>query len=166
MLKVKRRVYKNVCGKCHVCETLKTLTKQALLRSDRLLLREYKLLHRQQIMGEKIKYQERRLEAAESTIVNGVARVQSLIFDSMTKRSTALPTFGNKAQFKGDQFTNNLMGCISHVQKHKTLYTSYGSVDSGASYMIHCIHSEASCYTISNKYLNNMLYLKYRIYNL
>lgn len=118
--------------------------KQSLLRSDRQLVREYKLLHRQQIMGEKIKYQERRMEAAESIKINGVARVQSLIFDSMTKQTTALPTFGNQAQFKGTQFANNVMGCISHVQKRKTLYTSYGSVKSGASYMIHCIHSEVN----------------------
>ena len=133
-----------MCGKCHVCEQLKTLLKKSLLSTDRRLVREYKLMHRQQIMGEKIKYQERRLEAAESRKINGVARVQSLIFDSMTKQTTALPTFGNEAQFKSQEFSNNVMGCISHVQKEKRLYTSFGSVESGASLMIHCIHSEVN----------------------
>ena len=116
--------------------------KQSVLASDRLLVREYKMLHRQNIMGEKIKYQERRLEAAESRKICGVSRVKSLIFDSMTKRSTALPTFSNTATFKGGQFVNNVMGCVSHDEKEKRFYTSFGSVHSGASLMIHCIHSE------------------------
>ena len=116
--------------------------KETLLRSDRQLIREYRLIHRQQIMGEKLKYQERKLESLDSPKISGVSRVQSLIFDSMTKRSTVLPSLSNTAQFKHDTFTNNVMGCICHASKETKFYTSFGSVDSGASYMIHCVLTE------------------------
>ena len=141
-LKVRTRKYKNECGKCHVCESLKNLMKESLLRSDRQLVREYRLIHRQQIMGEKLKYQERKLESLDSQKICGISRVQSLIFDSMTKKSTALPSLSNTAQFKHETFTNNVMGCICHASKETKFYTSFGCVDSGSSYMIHCLLTE------------------------
>ena len=93
-------------------------------------------MHRNNVVGDKLKYYDRQREALES---NGAT--VSFIFDAMSKDKTRLPIMGNEASLD-HQFTNNTMGCISHVDKETRFYTSYGSVQTGASLMIHCIHLE------------------------
>jgi hypothetical protein len=130
------REYKAVSGKCDICERNRTLSKQCTLRSDRLIIKRYRMLHRNKFMGEKLKYYARQQEAIES---NG--RVWSFIFDSMSKFKTKLPILSNVTGMSAS-FENNVMGCIFHNGPHTQLYISGPSVKSGASYMIHCVHAE------------------------
>ena len=90
--KVRSREFKSVPGKCDPCESLRAKMKVCTLRSDRTILKFYKLLHRNMYMGEKLKYYERINEAASS---NG--RVWSFIFDAMSKHKTRLPILSNTA---------------------------------------------------------------------
>jgi len=133
---VRPREYKSVAGKCHVCEKIRSTMKACTLRSDRIILKRYRLFHRNKFMGEKIKYYQRQQEAHES---NG--RVWSFIFDGMSKHRTRLPILSHLAQMS-NQFDNDVLGCIFHNGMRTQLYISGPSVQLGASYMIHCIHEE------------------------
>ena len=133
---VKQRAYKSVTGKCHICERLRSLMKECTLRSDKLMVREYRMLHRNNYIGEKIKYYDRIAEARASQ-----GRVVSFIFDGMSKFRSRLPILGNQSKLD-TEFNNNIMGCIAHVGRETRFYESFASVSPGASYMIHCIHTE------------------------
>jgi hypothetical protein len=84
--KVTIRQEKGICGKCNICENIKSLMKKCPLRSDKLLLRGYRMMHRNVYMGEKLKYYERVAEAR-----NSGGKVISLAFDSMSKFKTKIP---------------------------------------------------------------------------
>jgi hypothetical protein len=88
--KVKPREYKSVSGKCDTCETLRAKLKMCTLRSDRIILKQYKMMHRNMYMGEKLKYYQRQNEAVTSG-----GRVWSFIFDAMSKHKTRLPILAN-----------------------------------------------------------------------
>ena len=133
---VRPREFKSVAGKCNVCEKIRSTMKTCTLRSDRIILKRYRLFHRNKFMGEKIKYYQRQQEAHES---NG--RVWSFIFDAMSKHRTRLPVLSNLAQMS-NQFDNDVLGCIFHNGMRTQLYVSGPSVQLGASYMIHCLHEE------------------------
>ena len=45
----------------------------------------------------------------------------------MSKHKTRLPIMGNKASLQS-QFSNNVMGCIAHVDNETRIYNSFGSV--------------------------------------
>ena len=102
--KVTARDYKSVAGKCDICEKTRALMKTCKLRSDRLIIKRYRLLHRNKTMGEKLKYYSRIQEARESG-----GRVRSFVFDSMSKYKTKLPILQNMNQFS-DTYDNNVMG--------------------------------------------------------
>lgn len=87
-------------------------------------------------MGEKLKYYQRISEAQSSG-----GRVWSFIFDGMSKFRTRLPILSNMAQM-GEQFDNDVMGCIFHNDKRTQLYVAGPSAPCGVSYMIHCVHAE------------------------
>ena len=88
--KVKIREYKNVCGKCAICEGIKEKMNSTKSRAMRIIFRRYKLLHRAFYMGEKLLYYQRRAEAACS---NGT--IGSLIVDKMGLSNTGLPICGH-----------------------------------------------------------------------
>lgn len=132
----KQKPYKSVTGKCPPCEKLRNAQRLATLPSDKFLIRGFCQMHRNNVVGEKLKYYDRRREALES---NGT--VVSYIFDAMSKDKTRLPIMGNEAALD-QEFTNNVMGCISHADSKTRFYCSFGSVQTGASLMIHCIHLE------------------------
>ena len=102
--KVSPRQYKSVSGKCGICETIRSKMKCSMLRTDRIILKRYKLFHRNKYMGEKLKYYQRIQEAKDS---NG--KVWSFIFDAMSKHKTRLPILANTDKIS-KQFENNVMG--------------------------------------------------------
>ena len=51
--KVKIREYKNVTGKCEICEACKSMISQSKSKALRVIVREYKLMHRSYYMGER-----------------------------------------------------------------------------------------------------------------
>ena len=61
-----QRPYKSVTGKCSTCEKLRNLARNATLKSDKIMVREFRQMHRNLVVGEKIKYYERQREAIES----------------------------------------------------------------------------------------------------
>ena len=63
------REWKSVAGKCHICETLRNSMRQAMLRSDRLVIKRLRLYHRNRTMGEKVKYYGRINEAIIPTLI-------------------------------------------------------------------------------------------------
>jgi hypothetical protein len=153
--KVVMRKYKSVDGKCHCCEQLVNLNRTCTLRSDKLLIRNYKIMHRNAVIGEKIKYYERIVEAHRSG-----GKILSFIFDSMSKRKTVVPSLGGMASFGKDAFQLTLMGCIRHADKSTRFYLAYPCVSKGASFMIHCIHSEFKRIIDSGERLPSKVYLQ------
>ena len=123
-------------GKCDTCEKLKVIFKECTLKTDRLIIKRYRLFHRNTYMGEKLKYYQRIAEAQSSG-----GRVWSFIFDGMSKFRTRLPILANMAQMS-EQFDNDVMGCIFHNDKRTQLYCSGPSAPGGVAYMIHCVHAE------------------------
>ena len=134
--KVKIRQYKNVTGKCSVCDACKNMMSKAKSKSMRIIVRQYRLMHRAFYMGEKLLYYERRGEAASS---NG--EVGSIIIDKMGTHATTLPILSNLNSIK-DPFPVSVTGAISHGTNETTFYLSTPNVATGASYTIHCIFSE------------------------
>ena len=134
--KVKIREYKNVTGKCEVCDACKNLMAQSKSKALRLVIRQYKLMHRSFYMGEKLLYYQRRAEAASS---NG--EIGSIIIDKMGTHATQLPLLSNLNQSK-TVFPVAVTGAISHGSNETTFYVSTPNVSTGASYTIHCILSE------------------------
>jgi hypothetical protein len=93
-------------------------------------------MHRNNIIGEKIKYYERIVEAYRSG-----GRILSFIFDAMSKYKTAVPSLRGMNQ-ASETFKMHMIGCFGHADKSTRFYLSYPGVPSGASFMIHCIHEE------------------------
>jgi hypothetical protein len=50
------REWKSVGGKCPLCEKLRNAMRQATLRSDRLVIKRFRLFHRNRTMGEKVPF--------------------------------------------------------------------------------------------------------------
>jgi len=134
--KVKIREYKNVTGKCEICEACKKMMSQSKSKALRVIVRQYKMMHRAYYMGEKLLYYQRRAEASSS---NG--EVGSIIIDKMGTHATQLPLLSNLNQLKAT-FPVAVTGAISHGTNETTFYMSTPNVSSGASYTIHCILSE------------------------
>ena len=134
--KVKIREYKNVCGKCAICEGIKERMHSTKSKAMRIIMRRYKLLHRAFFMGEKLLYYQRRAEAASS---NG--SVGSLIIDKMGLGNTALPKCAHSIQFKPD-FQVSVTGAITHSTNETTFYLSTPNFKTTASMTIHIILSE------------------------
>jgi len=128
--------YKTITGKCDPCENMRNASRLATLSSDKILIRGFQQMHRNNVIGEKLKYYDRRHEAIISD-----GKVVSYIFDGMSKDKTRLPIMGNETSLEAE-FSNNVIGCISHHDQKTRFYCSFGSVQTGASLMIHCIHSE------------------------
>ena len=152
--RVSPRQYKSVTGKCNVCEKLRSKMKECTLRSDKLVLKRFRLFHRNKYMGEKVMYYNRIMEA-----VNSNGRVWSFIFDAMSKFRTRLPIQANMAKMS-QQFDNDVMGCIFHNKKRTQLYVSGPSVQLGVSYMIHCLHAEIKRCIDTNETLPDKIYLQ------
>ena len=51
----KQRPYKAVGGKCFIREQFRNLQRESTLRTDKMLLREFRQMHRNLFIGEKIK---------------------------------------------------------------------------------------------------------------
>jgi len=134
--KIKIREYKNVTGKCEVCEACKRMMSQSKSKALRVIVRQYKLMHRSFYMGEKLLYYQRRAEAANS---NG--EVGSIIIDKMGTHATQLPLLSNLNQLK-IHFPVAVTGAISHGTNETAFYLSTPNVSTGASFTIHCILSE------------------------
>ena len=134
--KVVMRKHKSVEGKCNTCEQLVNLNATCPSRADKLIIRNYTIRHRNNIVGEKIKYYERIVEAYRS---NG--RILSFIFDGMSKFKTAVPALRGLNQ-PSATFKMHMIGCIGHADKSTRFYMAYPGVQSGSSFMIHCIHEE------------------------
>ena len=134
--KVKIREYKNVTGKCEVCDACKKLMAQSKSKALRLVIRQYKLMHRSFYMGEKLLYYERRKEA-----INSNGEIGSIIIDKMGTHATQLPLLSNLNSFN-TVFPVAVTGAISHGTNETTFYLSTPNVSTGASYTIHCIFSE------------------------
>lgn len=144
--KIKIREYKNVTGKCAVCDACKNMSSKNRSKSMRLIIRQYKLMHRAYYMGEKLLYYQRRAEAAGS---NG--EIGSIIIDKMGTHSTQLPILSNLNSLK-PPFPVAVTGAISHGSNETTFYVSTPNVSTGASYTIHCILSELRKLYQANKY--------------
>ena len=123
-------------GKCSICEKLKSLGKTCKSRTDRLLLRHYRMFHRDFSVGEKCEYYKRQNEA-----INSGGDIASIIFDACSKHKTQIPHMGDQSSFK-ESFNMVLMGCISHAADEKRFYLAMPSVKVNASFMIHCIQAE------------------------
>jgi hypothetical protein len=134
--KVKMREYKNVTGKCAVCDACKNMMRQCRNKSVRIIIREYRLMHRAYYMGEKLLYYQRRAEA-----VNSNGEIGSIIIDKMGTHATSLPILSNLNSLT-PPFPVAVTGAISHGSNETTFYLSTPNVDTGASYTIHCILSE------------------------
>jgi hypothetical protein len=109
---------------------------QSKSKALRLIIRQYKLMHRSFYMGEKLLYYQRRAEAANS---NG--EIGSIIIDKMGTHATQLPLLSNLNSFKS-VFPVTVTGAISHGTNETTFYLSTPNVSTGAAYTIHCILSE------------------------
>ena len=131
--KVKIREYKNVCGKCAICEAIKEKMHSTKSKAMRIIIRRYKLLHRAFYMGEKLLYYQRRAEAASS---NG--SVGSIIVDKMGLGNTGLPLCAHSIQFK-PAFQVSVTGAISHTTNETTFYLSTPNFKTTASLTIHII---------------------------
>jgi len=134
--KVKIREYKNVSGKCDICEALKNMMHKTKSKAFRIITSRYRVLHRAYYMGEKLLYYQRRAEAAAS---NG--EIGSIIIDKMGSHSTQLPICGHSTQFS-PAFGVTVTGAISHGTNETTFYCSMPNVLTGASYSIYCIFME------------------------
>ena len=110
--------------------------KTSRLRTDQIIAKNYKMLHRNVYMGEKVEYYKRIKEAKESG-----GKVLSFIIDGMSKWSTRLPILAHTATFS-PQFPQHVMGVIAHCGDQTRYYVHYPNVKAGASFTIHCIHSE------------------------
>jgi hypothetical protein len=134
--KVKIREYKNVTGKCEICDACKNLMAQSKSKALRLVIRQYKLMHRSFYMGEKLLYYQRRAEA-----INSNGEIGSIIIDKMGTHATQLPLLSNLNQSK-TVFPVSVTGAISHGTNDTTFYVSTPNVSTGAAFTIHCILSE------------------------
>jgi hypothetical protein len=148
------REYKQVMGKCHTCESLRFQMKTLVLRSDRLIIKRFRLFHRNRTMGEKVKYYGRINEAVTSD-----GGVWSFIFDAFSKDKTRLPLLANQASLS-QEFDMNVMGCIFHNGKRTQMYVSGPSVKSNAAFMIHCVHAEIKRCIDAGERLPNKIYLE------
>lgn len=142
--KVKIREYKNVTGKCEICDACKNLMTRSKSKALRLVIRQYKLMHRSFYMGEKLLYYQRRAEAANS---NG--EIGSIIIDKMGTHATQLPLLSN-LNASNTVFPVTVTGAISHGTNETTFYLSTPNVSTGASYTIHCILSEMQKLYVKN----------------
>ena len=109
---------------------------QSKSKALRLIVRQYKLMHRAYYMGEKLLYYQRRAEAANSD-----GEIGSIIIDKMGTHATQLPLLSNLYSLK-DHFPVAVTGAISHGTNETTFYLSTSNVSTGASYTIHCIFAE------------------------
>ena len=109
---------------------------QSKSKALRVIMRQYKLMHRAFYMGEKLLYYQRRAEAANS---NG--EVGSIIIDKMGTHATQLPILANLNSLNS-LFAVAVTGAISHGTNETTFYLSTPNVSTGASYTIHCVLSE------------------------
>ena len=135
--KVKIRQYKNITGKCEVCDACsKNLMTQSKSKALRLIIRQYKLMHRPFYMGEKLLYYQRRAEA-----INSNGEIGSIIIDKMGTHATQLPLLSNLNSYKS-VFPVTVTGAISHGSTETTFYLSTPNVSTGAAYTTHCILSE------------------------
>lgn len=141
---VKIREYKNVTGKCEICEACKKMMSQSKSRALRLIVRQYKVMHRAYYMGEKLLYYQRRGEA-----INSNNEIGSIIIDKMGTHATRLPLLSNLNQLS-DHFPVAVTGAISHGTNETTFYLSTPNVSTGASYTIHCIFAEMRKLYIKN----------------
>ena len=142
--KVKMREYKNVTGKCEVCEACKSMISGSKSKAQRILVRQYKLMHRAYYMGEKLLYYQRRAESQNS---NG--EIGSIIIDKMGTHATQLPVLSNLNSLT-DHFGVAVTGAISHGTNETAFYLSTPNVSTGASFTIHCILSELRKLYIKN----------------
>ena len=148
------REYKQVAGKCHICESMRQAMKTFVLRSDRLIIKRFRLFHRNRTMGEKVKYYGRINEAISS---DGLC--WSFIFDAFSKDKTRLPILANTASLS-DEFDMNVMGCIFHNGKRTQMYVSGPSVRSNSAFMIHCVHAEIRRCIDAGERLPDKIYLE------
>ena len=118
---------------------------QSRSKALRVIIRQYKLMHRSFYMGEKLLYYQRRAEASNS---NG--DIGSIIVDKMGTHATQLPLLSNMNQCK-TVFPVAVTGAISHGTNDTTFYLSTPNVFTGASFTIHCILSELRKLYIINK---------------
>ena len=152
--KVSIRAFKNVSGKCPCCERLKLMTKTIKRPADRLILRQYRMIHRNYFLGEKLLYYQRRQEAKDS---NGA--VWSFIVDGMSSHSTHLPIGGHTRDYN-PPFKTHLQGCIAHVGNESTMYWSFPNLSTGASFMIGCLHMEIERCLKAKRKLPTKIYLQ------
>ncbi len=75
---VKIRVYKNVCGHCHICSDLLESKKHANSEFQLTEIKYLHLLHRTAYMGERIKYYERQQQA-----IDHPDRFMSIVFGKL-----------------------------------------------------------------------------------
>jgi hypothetical protein len=134
--KVKIRKFKNVAGKCDNCERFKYLMTNLRKRSSRRIIRQYRILHRNYYMGEKLLYYLRRQEAKTSD-----NEVLSIIIDKQSTYSTVVPYGGNAKEFT-NTFELSNYGVINHTTGETKFYVTYPTVASGNSITLHCILSE------------------------
>ena len=102
---------------------------QSKSKALRIIVRQYKLMHRAFYMGEKLLYYQRRAEAANS---NG--EVGSIIIDKMGTHATQLPILANLNSLNS-LFAVAVTGAISHGTNETTFYSSTHNVSTGASYI-------------------------------
>ena len=143
--KVKIREFKSVSGKCECCEQFKYLMKNLRKRSSRRIVRQYRLLHRNYFMGEKLLYYMRRQEAK-----NSGNEILSIIIDKQSTFNTVVPNGGNTNDFK-KPFELSNYGVINHTTSETTFYVTYPTVPDGNSIALHCILSEIETFIKTNK---------------
>jgi hypothetical protein len=142
--KVKIRKFKNVAGKCDNCEQFKYLMKHLKKRSSRRIIRQYRLLHRNYYMGEKLMYYLRRQEAKNSN-----NEILSLIIDKQSTYHTVVPYGGDAKDFP-DPFALSNYGVINHTNGETRFYVTYPTVASGNSIVLHCILCEIERFIKNN----------------
>ena len=142
--RVKIRKFKNVAGKCDPCEQFKYLMKHLKKRSSRRIIRQYRLLHRNYYMGEKLMYYLRRQEAK-----NSGNDILSLIVDKQSTYHTVVPYGGDAKEFK-DPFALSNYGVINHTTGETRFYVTFPTVASGNSIVLHCILSEVERFIKNN----------------
>ena len=81
--KVHIRKSKGITGKCHFCEGLANLTRTCHLVTDLILIRNYRMYHRNFFMGEKIAYYNRQMMAFGSE-----GLIWSIIVDGWSKHKS------------------------------------------------------------------------------
>lgn len=121
---------------------------------SRLTIRQYRQIHRNFFMGEKLLYYKRRQEAKESG-----GRIWSIIVDGMSSHSTHIPIGANTREFT-PPFNTHIEGCISHGGNETTLYWSFPNVMTGASFLIDVLYREFERCLQDGKPLPDKVYIQ------